>query len=234
MYACSRESSAAASSAAACSRVSAWDGRPSRPCGVSTSAETFRRTRFRPSAVTQGPGEAVVRLLQRWRGVGDRHLRQGGADVLDGQVAQRDPPGHREDRAERVPVDLDGLGGPAGQALGQPVGNRHIHRVARSGPDARVQLRMQRLELVLDFGPGLAAELLADPLPIRGVAERDHPAPAAGTGLVVRAVPAVAPVVEVDSVFAVAPAFRLSHTGILRLGSHNGSQAEPTRFASRL
>jgi hypothetical protein len=150
--------------------------------------------------VAQGPGEAVGRLLQRRRGMGDRHLRQRGADVLHGQVAQRDPPHHRKDRAERVPVDLDGLGGPAGQALGQPVGNRHIHRVALDGPDASVQLGVQRLELVLDLGPGLAAELLADPLPAGVEAERDHPAPAAGTGLVVGAVPAVGPVVEVDAV----------------------------------
>jgi hypothetical protein len=34
-------------------------------------------------------------------------------------------------------------------------------------------------------------------------------------------------VVEVDAVFAVAPAFRLSHTEGLQLGSH----AEPSRFA---
>jgi hypothetical protein len=50
MNACSRESSAASSRAAACSRVSAYDGRPSRLRGVSTSAETFRRTRSLPSA----------------------------------------------------------------------------------------------------------------------------------------------------------------------------------------
>ena len=75
------------------------------------------------------------------------------------------------------------------------------------GPDTRVQLHMQRLQLVLDLGPGLTADLLADPLPVRGIAQRDHPAPAAGTGLVMGAGPAVAPVVEVDAVFAVAPAF---------------------------
>jgi len=75
------------------------------------------------------------------------------------------------------------------------------------GPDTRVQFGVQRLELVLDLGPGLTADLLADPLPVRGKAERDHAAPAAGTGLVVGAGPAVAPVVEVDAVFAVAPAF---------------------------
>ena len=72
----------------------------------------------------------------------------------------------------------------------------------------------------------LAADLLADPLPACVEAERDHPALAAGTGLVVSAVPAVVPVVEVDAVFAVAPAFRLSHAESLQLGSH----AEPPEF----
>jgi hypothetical protein len=38
--------------------------------------------------------------------MGDRHPRQRGADILHGQVPQRDPPDHREHRAERIPVDL--------------------------------------------------------------------------------------------------------------------------------
>jgi hypothetical protein len=103
--------------------------------------------------------------------MGDRHRRQRGAHVLHGQVPQRYPPDDREHRTKRIGVDLDRLGGAARQALGQPVGNRHVHRVARSGPDARVQLGVQVLELVLDLGPGLAADLLADPLPVRGIAE---------------------------------------------------------------
>ena len=60
--------------------------------------------------VAQGPGEAVVRLLQRRRGMGDRHRRQRDAHVLHGQVPKRDPPDHREHRAKRIPVDLDRLG----------------------------------------------------------------------------------------------------------------------------
>jgi len=51
-------------------------------------------------------------------------------------------------------------GSPARQALGQPVGNRTFDRVALDGPHARIQLRVQRLELVLDLGPGLVADLL--------------------------------------------------------------------------
>ena len=91
--------------------------------------------------------------------------------------------------AERLPVDLDGLGGPAGQVLGQPVSHGGPGRVTLDGPDARVQ----RPELVLDLGPGLAADLFAEPLPVRGRAERDHPAPVTRTDLVVSAVPAVTP-----------------------------------------
>jgi hypothetical protein len=60
------------------------------------------------------------------------------------------------------------------------------------------------LELVPDLGLGLAADLLADPLPVRVESERDHAAPAPSTGLVVGAVLAVFPVIEVDAVFAVA------------------------------
>jgi hypothetical protein len=138
--------------------------------------------------------------------VGDRHLRQRGADVLHGQIPQRDPPDNREHRTERILVNLDRLGGPAGEALGRPVSHRSLDRVALDSPEARVELRVQRLEPVLNFGPGLAADLLADPLPVGGVAERHHPAPPARTGLVVSAVPAVVPVVEVDAVFAVATA----------------------------
>ena len=40
------------------------------------------------------------------------------------------------------------------------------------------------------------------------------------------AVPAVAPVIEVDTVFAVATARSPSHTVSLRLGSHNGSHTK--------
>jgi hypothetical protein len=39
-------------------------------------------------------------------------------------------------------------------------------------------------------------------------------------------IPAVAPVIEVDAVFAVAATFRLSHARSLQLGSHNGSPHE--------
>jgi hypothetical protein len=55
-----------------------------------------------------------------------------------------------------------------GQPLGQPVSHGLLDRVAVRGPDARVKLGVQLLELVLDLGPGRAADLLADPLPVRG------------------------------------------------------------------
>jgi hypothetical protein len=58
----------------------------------------------------------------------------------------------------------------------------------------------------------LAADLLADSLPIQAEAERDHAAPAPSAGPVVGAVPAVLPVIEIDAVFAVAATLSISHT----------------------
>jgi hypothetical protein len=42
--------------------------------------------------------------------------------------------------------------------------HRLLDRVPLDGPDARVELGVQLLELVLDLGPGRAADLLADSL----------------------------------------------------------------------
>jgi hypothetical protein len=67
-----------------------------------------------------------------------------------------------------------------------------LDRIARHTAHARIQFGVQSLELVLDLGLGLAADLPADPLPVRVKAERNHPAPASRTGLVEGAVPAVA------------------------------------------
>ncbi len=44
------------------------------------------------------------------------------------------------------------------------------------------------------------------------------------------AIPAVAPMVDVDAVFALAAARSPSHTGSLQPGSHNGSQAESQKL----
>ena len=44
------------------------------------------------------------------------------------------------------------------------------------------------------------------------------------------AVPAVRPAIEVDAVFTVATARSPSHTGSLKLGSHNGSHVEPWKI----
>jgi hypothetical protein len=102
MYACSRDSCAAFSSAAACSTVSACDGRPSRPRGVSTSAETFRRTRSRPSACRS----ARVRQLCAFCSVGVEWVAAIFASapphILHGQVPQRDPANDREHRTQRI------------------------------------------------------------------------------------------------------------------------------------
>jgi hypothetical protein len=77
-------------------------------------------------------------------------------------------------------------------------------------PHPSVELGVQFLQLVLDLSLGLAADLLAEPLPARAEANRNHTAPPSGTGSVVNAVPAVRAVIEVDAVVAVATALRLS------------------------
>ena len=104
------------------------------------------------------------------------------------------------------------------------------NEVRSSFRNAGVKLGVQSLELVLDLGPCVAADLLADPLPVRGEAERDHPAPAPSTGSMVSAVLAVRPVIEVDAVFAVATALSVGRAPSLRLGSHNGSHAKAQQF----
>jgi hypothetical protein len=76
-----------------------------------------------------------------------------------------------------------------------------------------------------------SARLLPDePLPARAEAERDHAASASRTSLVVDAVPAVLPMIEVDAVFAVAATLSLSHGSTLQLGSHIGSPAKKRRY----
>jgi hypothetical protein len=99
-----------------------------------------------------------------------RHLGQRGPHILHGQVLQWDPADDGQQRPQRIPVNLNRLGGAARQPLGQPVSHGLLDRVAVRGPDARVKLGVQLLELVLDLGPGRAADLLADPLPARGEA----------------------------------------------------------------
>src|SRR5262249_50904729 len=77
-------------------------------------------------------------------------------------------------------------------------------RVAVYRPDAGVQVGVQVLELVLDFGLGLAADLLPGPLPTRAIPQRHDAAPAPRAATVMSGVAAVAPVIEVDAVLAVA------------------------------
>ena len=66
-----------------------------------------------------------------------------------------------------------------------------------------VQFRVQRLELVLDLGLGLAADLAADTLPVHVETERDYPTRAPRTGLVMITILAIASMIEVDAVFAI-------------------------------
>jgi hypothetical protein len=104
-----------------------------------------------------------------------RHLRQRHPHVLNSQVLQRNRPDNREQGPQRVPVDLDRLGGTVRQAFGQPVGHGLLNGVPVHCPEARVELGVHFLQLVSDLGLGLAADLLADPLPVRVEADETTP-----------------------------------------------------------
>jgi hypothetical protein len=65
--------------------------------------------------------------------------------------------------------------------------------------------------------------LAGDSVSLRVALMPSRPTPKAGTSLVMAAIPAVAPMVEVDAVFAVAAALRLSYAESPQPGSHNGS-----------
>ena len=165
MNACSRDRSASLSSAAASSTVRDCDGRPACPCGVSTSAETFRRARSWALGVANNLGKAVVRLLKRPGGMRGRHLRQRTPHILYGQVLQRDRPDHSQQWLQRVAVDLDRLGDTAGKAVSQPVVDGLRDRVPGDGSDASVELRVQLLKLVPDLSLGRPADLLTERFP---------------------------------------------------------------------
>jgi hypothetical protein len=230
MNACSRDASAASSSAEACSSVRDCDGRPSPPARRIHQRRHVPADQILPLRVPNRPGQAVMALLQRPGRMRRRHLLQRTTHVLHGQVLQRDPPDDRQQRPQRVPVRLDRLSSPPRQSLVQPVGHGLVDRVPLSRPQPGVQFGVQRLELVFDLGLGLAADLPAQTFPVRVEPQRDHASPAPSTGLMKSAVPAVAPVIEVDAVFAVATARSPSHTESLRLGSRIGSPTKSQKI----
>ena len=59
--------------------------------------------------------------------------------------------------------------------MGHGPGGRRLRRTAGNLSQEAFQLRVQLLELVLDPGSGLAADLLAGPLPACVKAQPDHP-----------------------------------------------------------
>jgi hypothetical protein len=192
MYACSREPSAASSSAPACVKVSDREGRPSRPRRVSTSAETLRRTRSCPSACRT----ARVRQLCAFCSVRVTCVAAIFFSAVrtsctvrsrSGIVPMIASSGRSESRLTSTV-----LAERPGRPSSSQSATAFFDRIGRSGPDTGVQFRVQRLELVLDLGLGLAADLAADPLPVHVETERDHPAPAPRTRLVMVTIPAVA------------------------------------------
>jgi hypothetical protein len=67
-----------------------------------------------------------------------RHFRQCGPYILGGHVLQRDRADKSEQRPQRVPVDLNLLGGTVRQTFGQPVNDSLLNDVAMAGTHARV------------------------------------------------------------------------------------------------
>src|SRR5262249_17828531 len=134
----------------------------------------------------------------RGRDVGE-HL----ANVPGGQFAQRLLADAVGERLEGAAVERDGLLGTAIEAVAQPVLYRLADRVAavrRREPGGEVSVKV--LELVLDLLLGASADLAADPLSARPVAERHRATPAPGAAFVGTRIAAVAGVVEVDRVVA--------------------------------
>jgi hypothetical protein len=146
--------------------------------------------------------------------IGDEPHAQGtSSHHHPGSTAHQATPSTVQARfgTQRIPVYLDRLGRASRHPLSQPVGHSHVHRVTSGRPDSCVELGCSSLSLSLTSVPGLAGQLPPDPRPVRVIAERDHPAPAASSRPMVGAVLAVAPVVKVDAVLAVATARSPSH-----------------------
>jgi hypothetical protein len=97
MNACSRDASAASSSAEACVSVSDCDGRPSSPPGVSTSADAFRRTRSCPSACQ------TARVRHRLDVLVNRSRQQYDIALSDRWTRRERAPSRRHLVAETAP-----------------------------------------------------------------------------------------------------------------------------------
>jgi len=78
-----------------------------------------------------------------------RHLLQRRPHVLHGQLLQRNPPDNVSNGRSESRFRLDRLGGTPGQPFVEPVGHGLLHRVTLGGPQAGIQLRVQRLSLSL-------------------------------------------------------------------------------------
>jgi len=122
--------------------------------------------------------------------------------VVGGQVTQPRAADDGQDRGEDVLVLLDRLGGPAVQALREPVVGGAPDRVVRLRSDAGFDVAVEGFEPVLDDGLGLAGDFAPDPPAVRVLSEAYHSAPPAVAVPVPVAVTAWRVVLEEDSVFA--------------------------------
>jgi hypothetical protein len=162
--------------------------------------------------VPDDPGQAVVGLLQGAGRVARRHLRERRAHLARRQLGKPDRSEVGEQGLEGVVVGLDRLRRASGQAAREPVGDGAVDRVAMQRANPGVQLGVEVLQLVLDLGLGLAADLLAAALAVSAEAERDLATPPArAAALVMPAIAALPGVVEVDRVLAEPAAPGLRH-----------------------
>jgi hypothetical protein len=84
--------------------------------------------------VAYRPGQRVVAHGDGGAGIAQGHRRQRLVDVVGAQFAQPHAANRGQDRGEDVLVFLDRLGGPAVQALGEPVVGGAPDGVVRFGP----------------------------------------------------------------------------------------------------
>ena len=129
------------------------------------------------------PLQRVMREHHRPAGPRLRDLDQDPAYVAASQL--------QRDRTRR----------PAVQPFAQPVLNRIADGLPRARLDTDVDVRVQRLQLVLDIQPGVPGHLAAYPLPVPCEPERHLAAPAS------RASPVTAHIAPVSSVIKVARIF---------------------------
>lgn len=148
------------------------------------------------------PRQCVVAHGYGGTRVASGHCRQRLVHIAGRQFAQSPGADRGQDRGQDVLVLLDGLGGPAVEAFGQPVFGRAPDGIVWACLDACVEVAVKRLEPVLDDRFGVAGDLASDPFAVWTESEADHSPPPALAMPVPVVVTARAIVLEEDPVLA--------------------------------